>query len=78
MTVLFLCCLYISINYIIWLSLFIYMYSVQIIIDQGSNKTSECMYPLQKLMSMSVVYRDDAMVVCTMITHQIVAYYKHA
>ena len=30
-------------------------------------------YHLQKLMSMSVLYefRDDAMVVCTMITHQL-------
>ena len=49
-------------------------------VDQCSNKTIECMYELQTLMSMSVVYeyRDDAMVVCTMITHQIVAYYIHA
>ena len=49
-------------------------------VDQCSNKTIECMYHFQKLMSMSVVYkyRDDAMVVCNMITHQIVAYYIHA
>ena len=48
-------------------------------VDQCSNKTIECMYHLQKLMAMSVVYeyRDDSMVVCTMITHQIVAYYIH-
>ena len=57
----------------------VHVYSVQIIIDQCSNITTECMYHLQKPMSMSVVYeyRDDAMVVCTMITHQIVAYYIH-
>ena len=46
------------------------MYIVQIINDQCSKKTSKCTYHLQKLMSMSVVYeyRDDAMVVCTMIS----------
>ena len=44
-------------------------------VDQCSNKTIECMYQLQTLKSMRVVYeyRDDAMVVCTMTTHQIVA-----
>ena len=46
-------------------------------VDQCSNKTIECMYHLQKLMSM-YEYRDDAMVVCTMIKQQIVAYYIHA
>ena len=77
--VLFLRCLYqLTISYDCLCTCIVYKF-----VDQCSNKTIECicsMYHLQKLMSMSVVYefQDDAMVVCTMITHQIVAYYIHA
>ena len=73
--VLFLRCLYqLTISYDCLCTCIVYKF-----VDQRSNKTIECMcsmYHLQKLMSMSVVYefRDDAMVVCTVITHQVVAY----
>ena len=70
--VLFLRCLYqLTISYDCLCTCIVYKF-----VDQCSNRTIGCMcsmYHLQKLMSMSVLYefRDDAMVVCTMITHQL-------